>query len=90
MGFKPYPLGFDEGCCQYIKPCIKLTLTQFELVIVNHKRSCQHFWGLGDRNHGRFKGPSVDVTFLAGGATLEVLFNVLFHVGPPEVSLVRV
>ena len=41
----------------------------------------------GDGNHCRFKGSSVDFAFLAGGATLDILFNVLFHVGPPEVLL---
>ena len=39
----------------------------------------------GDRNHSGFKGSSVDFAFLADGATLDILFNVLFHVGPPEV-----
>ena len=41
----------------------------------------------GDRNHSRFKGSSVDFAFLANGATFDILFNVLFHVGPPEVLL---
>ena len=41
----------------------------------------------GDRNHSGFKGSSVDFAFLADGATLDILFNVLSHVGPPEVSL---
>ena len=40
-----------------------------------------------DRNHSGFEGSSVDFAFLAGSATLDVLFNVLFHAGPPEVSL---
>ena len=43
------------------------------------------FWG--DRNHSGFKGSSVDFAFLANGAALDILFNVLFHAGPPEVSL---
>ena len=41
----------------------------------------------GDRNHSRFEGSSVDFAFLADGATLDVLFNVLSHAGPPEVLL---
>ena len=41
----------------------------------------------GDWNHSVFKGSSVDCAFLADGATLDILFNVLFHVGPPEVLL---
>ena len=41
----------------------------------------------GDRNHCGFEGSSVDFAFLAYGTTLDILFNVLFHVGPPEVSL---
>ena len=41
----------------------------------------------GDRNHGRFKRSSIDFTFLADGATLDILFNVLFHVGLPEILL---
>ena len=41
----------------------------------------------GDRNHGGFKGSSVDFAFLADGATLDILLNVLFHAAPPEVSL---
>ena len=41
----------------------------------------------GDRNHSRFKGSSVDFAFLANGAALDILLNVLFHAGPPEVSL---
>ena len=41
----------------------------------------------GDRNHGGFKGSSVDFAFLADGATLDILFDVLSHAGPPEVSL---
>ena len=41
----------------------------------------------GDRNHCGFKGSSVDFAFLADGATLDILLNVLFHAGPPEVSL---
>ena len=40
----------------------------------------------GNRNHGRFEGSSVDFAFLTRGATLDILLNVLFHVGPPEVS----
>ena len=41
----------------------------------------------GNRNHSGFEGSSVNFTFLASGATVDVLLNVLFHVGPPEVSL---
>ena len=41
----------------------------------------------GDRNHSGFKGSSVDFAFLANGAAFDILFNVLFHAGPPEVSL---
>ena len=41
----------------------------------------------GDGNHSGFKGSRVDFAFLANGATLDILLNVLFHVGPPEVSL---
>ena len=41
----------------------------------------------GDRNHGGFEGSSVDFAFLADGTTFDILINVLFHVGPPEVSL---
>ena len=41
----------------------------------------------GDGNHSRFKGSSVDFAFLADSAALDILFNVLFHTGPPEVSL---
>ena len=41
----------------------------------------------GNRNHSRFEGFSIDFTFLARGATLDILFDVLFYVGPPEVSL---
>ena len=41
----------------------------------------------GDRNHGGFKGSSVDFAFLTDGAALDILHNVLFHAGPPEVSL---
>ena len=41
----------------------------------------------GDRNHSGFEGSSVDFAFLADGATLDILFNVLFHVGPSEVLL---
>ena len=40
----------------------------------------------GDRNHSGFKGSSVDFAFLASGAALDILLNVLFHAGPPEVS----
>ena len=40
-----------------------------------------------NRNHCGFEGSSIDFTFLADGATLDILFVVLFHVGPPEVSL---
>ena len=41
----------------------------------------------GDRNYSRFEGSSVDFAFLAGGATLDILLNVLFHFRPPEVPL---
>ena len=41
----------------------------------------------GDMNHSRFEGSSVDFAFLADGATFDILLNILFHVGPPEVSL---
>ena len=41
----------------------------------------------GDRNHSGFKGSSVDFAFLANGASFDILLNVLFHAGPPEVSL---
>ena len=41
----------------------------------------------GNRNHSRFKGSSVDFAFLADGATLDIMFDVLFHARPPEVSL---
>ena len=41
----------------------------------------------GNRNHIRFKGSSVDFAFLANGAAFDILLNVLFHAGPPEVSL---
>ena len=41
----------------------------------------------GDRNHSGFKGSSVDFAFLADGATLDILLNILFHAGPPEISL---
>ena len=41
----------------------------------------------GDGNHSRFEGSGVDFAFLAGGATLDILLNVLFHFRPPEVSL---
>ena len=41
----------------------------------------------GDRNHSGFKGSGVDFAFLEDGATLDILLNVLFHVGPPEGSL---
>ena len=41
----------------------------------------------GDRNHSGFKGSSVDFAFLADGAALDKLLNVMFHAGPPEVSL---
>ena len=41
----------------------------------------------GDRNHSRFEGSCVDFAFLADGTTLDILLNVLFHVGPPEVLL---
>ena len=41
----------------------------------------------GNRNHGGFKGSSVDFAFLADGAALDILLNVMFHAGPPEVSL---
>ena len=40
-----------------------------------------------NRNHSKFEGFGIDFTFLAGGATLDILFDVLFHVGPPEVLL---
>ena len=40
----------------------------------------------GDGNHCGFKGSSVDFAFLAGGTTLDILFNILSHAGPPEVS----
>ena len=41
----------------------------------------------GNRNHSRFEGSCVDFAFLADGTTLDILLDVLFHVGPPEVSL---
>ena len=41
----------------------------------------------GDGNHSGLKGSSVDFAFLADGATFDILLNVLFHVGPPEVLL---
>ena len=41
----------------------------------------------GDRDHSGFKGSSVDFAFLADGTALDILLNVLFHAGPPEVSL---
>ena len=41
----------------------------------------------GDRNHSRFEGSSVDFAFLTRGTTLDILLNVLFHAGPPEVLL---
>ena len=41
----------------------------------------------GDGNHSGFKGSSVDFAFLTGGATLDILLDVLSHAGPPEVSL---
>ena len=41
----------------------------------------------GNRNHSRLERSGVDFAFLADGATLDILLNVLFHVGPPEVSL---
>ena len=41
----------------------------------------------GDGNHSGFKGSSVDFTFLADSTTLDILFDILSHVGPPEVSL---
>ena len=41
----------------------------------------------GDGNHCGFKGSRVDFAFLAGGATLDILLNILSHAGPPEVSL---
>ena len=41
----------------------------------------------GDRNHGGFEGSSVDFAFLADGATLDILLDVLSHTGPPEVLL---
>ena len=34
-----------------------------------------------------FEGSCVDFNFLASGATLDILLNILFHVGPPEVLL---
>ena len=40
----------------------------------------------GDRNHSGFEGSSVDFAFLADGAALDILLDVLFHAGPPEVS----
>ena len=40
----------------------------------------------GDRNHSRFEGSRVNFAFLADGTTLDILFNVLSHAGPPEVS----
>ena len=43
------------------------------------------FWG--DGNHSGFEGSSVDFIFLTGGASLDILLDVLFHVRPPEVSL---
>ena len=41
----------------------------------------------GDGNHRGFKGSSVDFALLANGAALDIMFNVLFHAGPPEVLL---
>ena len=41
----------------------------------------------GNRNHSGFEGSSVNFAFLASGATLDILLDVLFHVGPPAVSL---
>ena len=41
----------------------------------------------GDRNHGGFKRSSVDFALLTRGATLDILLDIMFHVGPPEVSL---
>ena len=40
----------------------------------------------GNRDHSGIKGSSVDFAFLAYGATLDILFDVLSHAGPPEVS----
>ena len=39
-----------------------------------------------DGNHGGYKGSSVEFAFLADSAALDILLNVLFHAGPPEVS----
>ena len=41
----------------------------------------------GDRNHGGFKGSIVDFAFLADSAALDILLHIVFHAGPPEVSL---
>ena len=41
----------------------------------------------GDWNHSRFEGSGVDFAFLADGATLDILFDILSHAGPPEISL---
>ena len=40
----------------------------------------------GDRNHSGFKGSGVDFAFLADGAALDILLNIMLHAGPPEVS----
>ena len=41
----------------------------------------------GNRSHSGLKGSSIDFAFLADSAALDILLNVMFHAGPPEVSL---
>src|SRR6266702_4530805 len=42
------------------------------------------FWGDGD--HCWFQGSCVDFVGLTGGATFDILLDVLFHVRPPRVA----
>ena len=41
----------------------------------------------GNGNHSRFEGSSVNFALLADSSTLDILFDVLSHAGPPEVLL---
>ena len=64
-------------CQNCVIPCDKV-----------HSNGLEWKWVFrGDRDHGRFEGSGVDFTFLASGATPDILFDVLFHVGPPKVLL---